>query len=451
MFHDWPKVLPMTTVDQQQIPEHGESPVKPASRLRELLNTPNLDLEDWQAEAAKMVSLLAVQFPQEADEGTALSIVALVNLAAAKGVKEAKKKSLKLTRWSKSPPLPIQTLPILDEQRAAVLALSIVKSPWALSYVEQALVSAELPDELLPEFLQWGRTAAPDWATFVVKTYAASLANCSHSNRAMVMLKEAPKLLKVAESVPLDKAAETIGQFIVTIVGTAKKFSDDEKAAVSMLGSGFAAYQQAWQATPALLMQPAMVNVLRPLSNAIKALKKKPPGSIDAALLATLSLVGDMVRRFGAIATEQFKLLLPMWIAAYPDFQKQVKIFATSTPELASLLGTESETSKSTEQNYNAEVAFATLLPAWDAFVAELPDPSQASSVGLMLSRAAGTVQIERHGVVGEVVDYDPLSHHLADPSDAFVSKVKVLRAGVIARRADGSVRTLVQALVTST
>lgn len=441
----------MTTSDPSTELESQQLPLQPGLRLRELLKSPKPKLEEWQAEAGRMVSLLAVQFPQEEDEAKALSIVALVSLAASVGVKEAKKKSLKLTRWSKTPPLPVQALPHRDEQHAAVLALSKIKSPWALTYVEHALASPELALELVPELLRWARTAAPDWATFVVKTYAVSLASCSQSKRAMVMLKEAPKLLRVAESIPTDKVAETLGTMIRTIIGAADKFREDEKTSVSMLGAGFAVYQQAWQAMPALLLQPAMFNVLQPLSAAIKTLKKKPPGSVDTALLATLSLVGDMGRRFGAVATEQCKLLLPMWMVAYPNFHKQIKLAAALEPALASLLKTASDAPKVTEQIYNSESAFAALLPAWDAFVAELPDPSQASSIGLMLNRAAGTVQVERQGVVGEVLDYDPLSHHLENHSGAYALKVRVLRAGVIARRADGSMRTLVQTLVTST
>lgn len=441
----------MTTSDPSTKLENQQLPLHPRIRLRELLTTPTPKKEEWQSEAGRMVSLLALQFPQEADEAKALSTVALVSLATEIGVKEAKKKSLKLTRWSKTPPLPVQELPHLDEQRAAIVALSKIKLPWALTYVEQALASPELVAELLPEFLRWARTAAPDWATFVVNIYAVSLASCTQSKRAIVMLKEAPKLLRVVESIPADKVAETLGTMIRTIVGAVGKFDEDEKTSVSMLGVGFAVYQQAWQAMPALLLQPAMVNVLQPLSTAIKALKKKPPGSVDAASFATLSLVGDMTRRFGAVATEQCKLLLPMWMAAYPNFQRQIKLAVTLEPALVSLLEIASDTPKSTEQIYNAEAAFATLLPAWDAFVAELPDPSQASSIGLMLNRAAGTVQVERQGVVGDVVDYDPLSHHLVNPSHTFASKVKVLRSGVIARRVDGSMRTLVQTLVTST
>ena len=97
-----------------------------------------------------------------------------------------------------------------------------------------------------------------------------------------------------------------------------------------------------------------------------------------------------------------------------------------------------------------AEAAFASLLPAWDAFVSGLADPDQAASLSLMLNRAAESVNVERQGTVGEMVSYDPLAHHTAVSVDPPPLQVKVLRSGVLARRADGSQRTLVQTLVTA-
>jgi len=171
----------MNTVDQSPSPIAQGQVVLPIIRLRELLDSPKPKFEEWQDEAGRMASLLAVQFPQETDEAKALLIVALVGLAAGLGVKEAKKKSLKLTRWSKAPPLPLQELPHLDEQHAAVVALSKVNFPWALTYIEQTLGNPELAAELVPELLLWARAVSPDWDKFVVETYAVALTSSNGS------------------------------------------------------------------------------------------------------------------------------------------------------------------------------------------------------------------------------------------------------------------------------
>jgi hypothetical protein len=266
----------------------------------------------------------------------------------------------------------------------------------------------------------------------------------------MATLKGGAKLLRVTGAIPAVKVAEDLGTLVRAIVRSSSRFVKDEKTQNSVLLAGYSIFEQAWKEMPALLLQPVMVNVLTQLSGEFKGLKKNPPGSVESASLATLSLVVDSVRRYGAPATEQWRQLLPMWMAAYPDFQKQMKVWAVVEPALAGLLTNAAPVSEAMEQSYSAESAFATLLPAWDAFVADLLDPSRASSISLMLNRAAATVHVEREGMVGEVVDYDPLSHHLVNLGEAAPVKVKVLRAGVAARRADGSIRSLVKALVTS-
>jgi hypothetical protein len=99
-------------------------------------------------------------------------------------------------------------------------------------------------------------------------------------------------------------------------------------------------------------------------------------------------------------------------------------------------------------ETYAAESVFAGLLPAWDAFMADLPDPSRAASLTSMMKRAAGAVGVEPMGVVGEVIDFDPLSHRVSGGGQVSLGRVRILRAGVMVRRTDGSVRTLVEALV---
>lgn len=439
------------TTDQENALNVTELPVQPSTRLRQLLDAPASKLNEWQDEAGRMASLLAVQFPQESDEAKALLIVALVGLAAGIGVKEAKKKSLKLTRWSKVPPLPLQELLHLDEQHAAVLALSKVNFPWAPTYIEQALVNPELASELLPELLRWARAVSPDWVTFVVQTYAVALTSCTGSGRAIAMLKDASKLLRLPNATPIDEVAAALSTLVRAIISTASRFTDDEKASVTLLLAGYSVFEKAWQSNPALLFQPALVSVLPQMALALKPLKKQPPASVNEAARATLSLVGESVRQFGVLAVDQYRLMVPIWMAAYLDFPKHLKLAAGVEPALGGLMSSVSGNEVSADQIYSAEAAFSSLLPAWDAFVAGLANPEQVSSLTLMLNRAAGTVNVERHGVVGETVNYDPLSHHLANAGELVPTHVKVLRAGVQVKRTDGSQRTLVKTLVTVT
>ena len=421
--------------------------VTPTVRLRTLLKEPKPPDAAWQEEAGRMVAMLAVGFSQ-ADDAQAFSTMAVIGLAAAKGVKEAKKRALNLARWSKTAPPNLESLEDADEQIAAIAAMSKVKAPWAGSYLSVALSSGAVDARVIPDLLRWLRRETSDWVAFAGGPYLAAVTNCSDSAHAHVVLKEGPKLLRLTKAVQADRASETLALLARAISDCSHRYAGDAKVSVQLIASGFAILEQTWQTLPILLLQPAMLNAIAQLSDAMRALKKPVPTCVDAALLTTLFLISDSINRFGDAAVRQFQSLVPLWSHAYPDFQKQLKLNAVTLPVLGRVTSTEVAAEEGSDQRYQAEAAFASLLPAWEVFVSDLPDPDSAASLTKMMHRAAGSVNVEMQGAVGEVVDYDPLSQHLADAGSAPPRQVRVVRAGVVARRQDGSVRTLVQMLV---
>lgn len=415
--------------------------------LRALLRDPKPSDAAWQDEAGRMVAMLAVGFSQ-ADDAQAFSTMAVIGLAAGKGVKEAKKRALNLARWSKTAPPNLESLEDADEQSAAIAAMSKLKAPWVGSYLSVALSSGAVDARVIPDLLRWLRRETSDWVTFACGPYLAAITNCPDSAHAQAVLKEGPKLLRLTKAVQADRAAESLAILARAISDCSHRFAGDAKVSAHLLASGFAILEQTWQTLPVLLLQPAMLNAITQLSDAMRALNKPVPTSVDAALLTTLFLISDSINRYGDAAVRQLQSLVPLWSHAYPDFQKQLKLNAVTQPGLGRLTSTEVAAEEGSDQRYQAEAAFASLLPAWEAFVSDLPDPGSAASLTKMMRRAAGSVNVEMQGAVGEVVDYDPLSQHLADAGSAPPRQVRVVRAGVVARRRDGSVRTLVQMLV---
>lgn len=442
MNNETPEPTPATLADAM--------PVSIADLLRTQLDTPKPKDESWQDEAGRAVSLLAVGFLKDTNDESALRSVALLGLAQSLGVKEARKRTLKLSRWAEAAPPPLTSLMAKDEQQAAAAALSKLKTSWALHYIDQQLHDLSLEVELIPELLKWAKTASPDWATFVFETYAGAIKNCGDSARLSAMLKDASKLLRSPDALPVEQVAEPLSAILRAIVGAASNLKEDEKASLALLYSGYAVYEHSWKSRPALLFTPVLLNALAQLTAVMKILQKQLPGNIDEAMLATLSVVSDSIRRFGTDAVRQYRPMVSMWAAAYSEVTEKIKLAVVLDPALAGLLFDEAEPKTGADQSYLAEAAFASLLPAWDAFVSGLADPDQAASLSLMLNRAASTVNVERQGTVGETVSYDPLAHHLGTPVDPPPLKVKVLRSGVLARRVDGSQRTLVQTLVTA-
>jgi len=140
--------------------------------------------------------------------------------------------------------------------------------------------------------------------------------------------------------------------------------------------------------------------------------------------------------------------MVPTWRAAYPNWDASIASATVVSPALAALTADGSEAPKEGAAAYASEAVFARLLPAWDAFVAELPDASRAASLSAMLQQAAGTAGITPLGEKDSVVSYDPLSHHLVAEASESPRQVRIVRPGVQVQRPDGSARVLVAALV---
>jgi hypothetical protein len=435
-------------------PEHpllspdSSGAIAPNVRLRALLHSPKPADAQWQEEAGRMVAMLAVRYPQQADDVDAFSTMALIGLAATKGVKEAKKRSLNLTRWSKAAPPNVEVLSDAEEQGAAVAAISKLKAPWAAGYLEFALSSSSVDVGVLPDLLRWLRRETGDWVAFVAGPFAAVINKCPDDAHALAVLKEGPKLLRYASLVPVDRAGESLAVLVRAITDCSCRFTDDPKVAGQLLASGFVLLEQAWQALPTLLLQPAMLNAITQLGQAMRALKKPLPTCVETATWMVFSLVSDSIKRFGDDGVRQFQPLVPLWSVAFPDFQKQFKQATVAEPALDALVSRDNQREGDGGQRYAAEAAFSILLPAWEAFVANLPDPESAASLSSMMRHAAASVSVEILGTVDDVVDYDPLSQHLAEAGSDMPRRVRVVRTGVVARRQDGSVRTLVPMLV---
>ena len=168
----------------------------------------------------------------------------------------------------------------------------------------------------------------------------------------------------------------------------------------------------------------------------------------DALSLATMSLLMADMERSGSQAADHWRGMVPTWRAAYPHWDASIASATMVSPALAALTADGSKDAKEGADAYASEAVFARLLPAWDAFVAELPDAGRAASLSAMLQQAAGTAGITPLGEKDAVVSYDPLSHHLVAEASESPSQVRIVRPGVQVQRPDGSARVLVAALV---
>lgn len=430
----------------------GALPPRPAELLRALLDEPKPKDEAWQAASGRAVSMLAVGFLNDADDQSALRSVALIGLAQLLGVKEARKRAIKLSRWAEATPPAVTTLPMKDEQQAALAALAKLTSAWARPYAAQALTDLTLPELFVPDLLKWARATYADNLSFVQDFYAPQVVAAKSPERTASLLKEAAKLLKPSKPATAAMLAEGMAALVDALLRHAHAAVGDDKVFGSSVTAVLHLAQDQAAAAPAVLMQPAFVMALGRLSAVASkgAVSKQLVAVADALSLATISLLMADLERAGSEAAGYWRAMVPTWRATYPGWDTAVASATSVSPALAALTGDSNEAAEGSSNAYAAEAVFARLLPAWEAFVGDLPDAGRAASLSTMLQQAAGTVGITPLGVKGAVLRYDPLSHHLADDKDESPTHVRIVRPGVQVQRPDGSARVLVAALVTA-
>lgn len=438
------------TPDSTQEPLAEAVPVRIADSLRTLLDTPKPKDEPWQAEAGRAVSRLAVEFLNEANDDAALRSVALLGLAQSIGVKEARKRTIKLSRWAEAAPPPLTALAEKDEQQAALTALAKLNTAWSRSYTEQALADLSLPEEFASELLKWARATYADNLSFISDFYAPRVAAAKSAERTAALLKDAAKLLKPSKPDAVAKLTEGIALLVDALLQRAQPADGDEKVVTSSVVALLNLLQDQATFVPAVLLQPAFVRAIGQLAAATSksAASKQVANVADALSLATISLLVADIERYGSQAADHWRAMIPSWRTAYSGWDAAIALATAVSPALAALTAESNQAGQESADSYATEAVFARLLPAWDAFVADLPDANRAASLSAMLQQAAGTVGITPMGESGAVVSYDPLSHHLVAEGDESPGQVRIVRPGVLVQRPDGSSRVLVAALV---
>lgn len=438
------------TPELPQSSESGANPVRIADVLRALLDTPKPKDEDWQFEAGRAVSILAVEFLKEANDEAALRSVALLGLSQSLGVKEARKRAIKLSRWAEAAPPPLTTLTVKDEQQAALTTLTKLTVSWSRPYAEQALADLSLPEEFVSELLKWARATYRDNLTFTQDFYAPQVAAAKGAERTVALLKDAAKLLKPSKP----EAASTLAESLASLVDTFLQFTQpadvDERAFGNSVAALLHLVQDHAAAVPAVLLQPTFVRAVGRLAAVTSkgAVSKQVASVTDVLSFATISLLVADLERYGSQASDHWRPMVPTWRAAYSSWDASIALVSVASPALATLTANSSTAAQASSDAYATEAVFARLLPAWDAFVAELPDANRAASLSAMLQQAAGTLGIVPMGEKNAVVSYDPLSHHLTSEQGVSPGQVRIVRPGVQVQRTDGSARVLVAALV---
>lgn len=426
----------------------GASGPDAVGRLRQLLRAPRPADPDWQDEAGRMVALTAVRFLSD-EPVAALRDWALISLAAVLGVKSAKKRLPNTARWAKDSPPDLSALSELDERRAALGTLAKLKKPWVAEYAARCVQDEAIGIDLVPTLVGWVVSSSSDRAVLLGVAVPRVLADLSDAARLRFVAKELGKLPASGDPVSADALSKALEELSAAVAAAVSRLDARGDTATSgpLIAATLGVLQQTWRQSPGVLLHAATQRAFQRLRMALPRTQKAIPSEVRNASVATVSVLVELVKLGGRDCVPHVRQMLPALAATYPGFLDCLRTEAGQAPLLQGILS--GEDSKA-DHSPDADVqdVFAGLLPAWDAYVAELNDEEPVRPIGAMLQRAAAAVGIGRVGEPGTVVPYVPSDHHLDEVGGSPPSLVRVLSPGVSVRRDSGAERVLIRALV---
>jgi hypothetical protein len=431
----------------------NDDSIKLITRLREILSVKKIVSIEKQDEAGRLVALSAIQFHKESSNEIAFELMALLYLAKFKGVKEAKKRTINLSRWLKTEPPFIASLTDSTERIAATKGLSSVKFPWAIHYIQTNFANQPLEEELATAFVLWGRASSRDLAHFITDVYVPLISSIRDSKLLVKYLKDSQKFFIPYTDLPPNELAIALNTLSIAILESLRKFQNNKKDVISIHQAATASLTECWRFNPALLLQPNFIDAYQNITSSLSEYKKIQIASFAQIESATISLLIDKIASSGDLALKQLHPMRKQWEKNFPNFKKATKILSGKNTTLKNFLEYSDESTKDQSTNSeNSGSVFAALLPAWDRYTQELSDSEKQTveSLTYLITKAANNANIENFGERGQLVNYDPLSHNLNSEESPPPLKVRIIRPGVLFRRPDQSIRVLIPAFTSA-
>ncbi len=431
----------------------NNDPLKLITRLREILSVKKTISIDKQEEAGRLVALSAIQFHKESSNENAFELMALLNLAKVKGVKEAKKRTVNLSRWLKTEPPQISSLTNSSERIAAIKGLSSVEFPWAIHYIHTNFANQPLEEELATAFVLWGKASSKDLANFITDVYAPLIRSIKDAKLLVKTLKDSPKFFIPYTDSPPNELAIALNTLSIAILESLRNYQKNKKDVIAIHQAAASSLAECWRHIPALLLQPNFIDAYQKITSSLSDYKKIPTASFDQIESATVSLLIDKISSGGDLALKQLLPIRKQWEKSFPNFKKVTKILSGKNTALKNFLEYSEQSIKDQFTNSeNSDSVFAALLPAWDQYTQELNDNDiqAVKSLTHLIYKAANNANIESFGERGQVVPYDPLAHNVSNDESPPPLKVHIVRPGVLFRRPDKSIRILLPAFTSA-
>lgn len=406
---------------------------------------------DWQDIVARHVAMLSADFQTQMDDRIALREISLISLAAQKGSNDAKKRSLRATRWlSVAPPSISDAIENLDEARAAVRVLQPLRANWAIRYVQLELTRNKWPS-MIGAYVAWGFKASVSLEGFLDVVNGTEVPSGASASGWMGIVLQAT--LK-----PMASARQPSGSgFMAEIERLALKASvsggespaADKGERQAAQRAIIAVVSRCSAVDPGVLLQGAAIAAVRSVAAMSKSPDAVATSEFEILCRRLIALAGLLLPAANRQLLSHLKNLWSAYRECIPRAEQVFKSAISENPALRSLEGTDHDEPEGDQQATPAlESVLTELVANWDSYAEIHHGDPAVQQLSLRIEDLIQHLGIVRYGVAGEVVAFDPLRHHLPDATRTPPTRVIVRKPGIALQRRDGTSRVLVPAIV---
>lgn len=443
----------MTITAESHDQSAPKSPLEDSiSNLRKLLALPTAERHpEWQSDIAPLIGSLCIDFSKQENSGIAFLEIALVSLAAQKGSKDAKKRSIKPTRWFHSAPPNLSAIfNDIDEARSAIRVLQPLKADWAEAYICTELAINKWP-AITTNLVEWLLNVTATVEAFISALERLPLQSGLGSGNVMIsVIETATKHLGKVRNPSGSGIMAAVPQFLERLEtrNTDGPNGLDRANKQTIRSALLQLICQVSNWEPAILLQGACVASIGSLAPLIGTKTDADLNGLESLCKKTISLFTLIMPLTEKKHLTHFRAIWKLYRERLPQADQWLEIAAREIPTLGILQSSQQLQSETLDFGVTAglEKVLCELIVNWDDFYAQhLNDPA-ADQLSARINDLTRLLNVERFGEQGQLLPFDPIRHFLQSTPSEAPSKVKIIKPGILLQRPDGSSRVLLMA-----
>ncbi len=415
-----------------------------------MLQKPQTKSDEWQMESARLAAVMHnMTLGSETTDDNYLKGLALCRWAQTTGVIAAKKKNIQAIRFRSKCPPSLDSLGKVELVNAALDLMSNLRSDWCKEYISKQIQSQYLDKKGIAHLSKWAEKTANSPNELLEMMLHEVNTSGGDEKTALLLIKEAANKLHYEHCHTAETAAAQLYPAVVFIlkhITTAK----NKKIGSALFGLLQSAVSKAKATHPTVVIHSSFVMAINAILEQLdKTIYRKAAQAIALQQITpTFSVITELCSSGGHDGICYSRLLFPALINTYPNFEKLL-VEATRTNQLLSLMRSSPESREESNLEDTATSVYARLLPTWHDFYVANPARSELDFLNVNLLEAAKLNGIELLGKEGDVVPFDAVTHRLKNENFVPKNDVQIVKPSVIFRRANGTYRIVLPAIVT--